>query len=194
MVNLKPFCGIILLLSLVGCRCDPPVVIDLGPVPDSILASVPYQDGQSYSFRHSAGQAIQYTVRREVREELTWCEWRCCDSVYKYQVVTTTLKPDYPVFDMAFSLSSFSREYPMLDVWIARSSFMVPLFRGDSTWPERADSLLIGDRWFRDVYRLGRYDWGYGSGTIYADSLFYNFNEGILRILMSNKEYYEIDK
>ncbi|MFO7616956.1 MAG: hypothetical protein R6V75_06865 [Bacteroidales bacterium] len=193
MVNSKLFGGMILLLAVASCRCDPPVVIDLGPVPDSILASVPYQNGMTYSFRHSVGQPILFGASRDSREEQTWCEWRCCEEVYKYQVVTTTLKPDYPVFDLTFVLTSQNNDHPGLYAWIGRSDFYIPLIPDERGWVTCSDSLLIGNRWYRDVLRIGRGNSGFLDGLIYPDTLYYNFSEVIIRITMSNDEYYEID-
>ena len=57
---MKPFVGLLLIVALASCRCEDPEVIDLGPVPDTIMMSVPYRDGGVYSFRHSAGQVIHF--------------------------------------------------------------------------------------------------------------------------------------
>ena len=190
---MKPFVGLLLIVALASCRCEDPEVIDLGPVPDTIMMSVPYRDGGVYSFRHSAGQVIHFNASRESREERTWCEWRCCEYVYKYQVITTSLRPDFPVFDLGMVLSSHNNDYPVLHLWVGRSAYYLPMYSADLGGVLYSDSLLVGDRWYREVYKLPRESMGFSEGPVYPDTLVYNFSEGILRIMMSNDEYYEIE-
>ena len=57
---------LILFISLSGCfPCDP-IHLDNGPIPAECLAWVPYQDGQSYQFKHSEGLVITFRAIREM--------------------------------------------------------------------------------------------------------------------------------
>ncbi len=183
---------LLLTLALASCRCDDPILIDNGPIPDSILARVPYQDGQVYQFRHSAGKVISFAAHRASHEEYIDCE-RCCKYLYKYQGNTTVLVPDYPVFDLTFRISNPDSLRYDFYVWMGNSAFYPPVIPGDSVSAVRYDSLLIHDRWHRDVFRIpNANDYWFNRDSIYADTLYYNFESGILKIVMSNGEYFQI--
>lgn len=183
-----------LLLLLASCHCPDPILIDLGPVPDSLLATISYQDGITYQFRHSGGLVIDFAASRGSRGEQTWCEEWCCDYVYKYQVNTTLLHSNYPVFDLKLAVSNQNISYPFIDIVIGSSSFYLPL--NPDEYPEAgfADSLLIDNHLHYNVFRIRMTNSGFPQGSIYADSLYYNFTDGIIRIIMSNGELYGISK
>jgi hypothetical protein len=189
--RLSSVIGLFLLL-LASCRCPDPILVDLGSIPDSILARVPYQSGMTYSFKHSGGQVIDFTASRDSKYEQTWCEEWCCDYVYKYQVNTTTLHPDYPVFDLNLQVSNQNIEYPSIFAWFGHSSFYLPLNPDQFHEAGFSDSLLMGGRWFYRVFSTKMMEGGFPMGSIYADSLYYNLTEGIIRIIMSNGEFYAV--
>jgi hypothetical protein len=164
----------------------------MGPIQDSILARVPYQDGQVFQFRHSAGKVITYAAHRASHEEYFDCE-RCCKYLYKYQSNTTVLVPDYPVFKLTFWISNLDSSRSDLSVWMGNSAFYPSAAHGDFLNADRHDSLLINDRWHREVFRIpNSNDSWFNRDSIYADTLYFNYVSGILKIVMSNGEYFQI--
>jgi len=179
-------------LALGSCRCDDPILIDMGPIPDSILALVPYQDGQVYQFRHSAGKVITYAAHRALHEEYFDCE-RCCKFLYKYQVNQTALVPDYPVFTLNVQLSNPDSSRLEFSAWMGQRGFNLSMNQDDGNPVDRIDSAWIGEQWHKDVLRIRNSNYfGFSRDSIYADTLYYNYQSGILKIVMSNGEYFQI--
>ncbi len=185
---------VVTLLSLLayGCGCyGPTEIIDLGRIPDSILSQVAYQDGQIYSFTHSGGKVINFMAQRTSHDEFMECE-RCCDFAYKYQVNETILTPDYPVSKMSIQLSSQDSTYYSHLIGIGRSGFYLTPGIPDLYPSDYADSLLINGTWHTGVYSLKNTDsYWVSQDSIRPDSLYYNFSSGIIRIVMTNGEYYQ---
>ena len=73
--------------------------------------------------------------------------------------------------------------------------FYIPTADFQLDYFEKVDSLIIDSVTYKDVFKLNS-DYGsyYDKDSIYADSLYYNYEYGILKILMSNGESYEIVK
>lgn len=185
---------ILLILSqlLVNCKCDDPILIDLGPIPGRILSQVPYENGQTYRFKHSGGLVIDFLTSRVSHEEYLWCS-RCCDKFsYKYQVNETTLHPDYPVFDFHIQLSGFDTVNYHPCASIGRSIFILPVLNSSSIENGQADSILMGGKWYYGVHAVKNSNEPmFNRDSIYADSLFYNSGSGIIRVVMTNGEYYQ---
>ena len=185
---------VLILLALVSSciRCDPPAIIDYGKIPDHVLKFVPYQNGQNYKFRHSGGLLIGFAAARQSRDEWLRCE-RCCDYEYKFEVNTTTLTPDYPVFSFGFELSNMDSVNFGFGAWVGHYWFQIPTNDYQASFCRFADSVLIGDRFYHDVFKVkSNYGSAYDRDTIYADSMYYCYKAGILQIIMSNDERYTI--
>jgi len=183
-----------MILLLNGCiPCDT-VIIENGPLPDSALRFVPYQNGKIYKFRHSKGLVINFDTYRETREEWTHCA-ECCSYEYHYEVNSTRLTPNYPIFDFYFEISNRDTSYFECYTTIGKYGFYIPTADFQLDYFEKVDSLIIDSVTYKDVFKLNS-DYGsyYDKDSIYADSLYYNYEYGILKILMSNGESYEIVK
>lgn len=175
-------------LALAGC-CDT-IVINNGPLPETALLLVPYQDGETYSLKHSNGLIINFATSRETRDE--WDFERPCTEV-RYQLNSSRLTPDYPIFNLSFSISN-SRA-PHIDCYasIGNGWFYIPSDDTQTGEFELADSLIIGNHTFYNIFILANYNVPYfGHQGIYPDTLYYNYEFGILKIVMSNNESYEI--
>lgn len=180
-----------LLLALAGCRCDEPLMIDLGPIPDSILNQVSYQNGKAYPFRHSGGMVIDFASQRTSHDEYTWCD-HCCKYLYKYQLNETILHPDYPVFDFRVVLSSEDTLNYSHVIWIGHSLFYLPGYTNPPVDYGYSDSIQLNEKWFYGVYSMKNSNEPISEkGSIYPDSLYYNFQSGILKIVMTNGEFYQ---
>jgi hypothetical protein len=185
----------IVLAMMPGCwPCDPQT-FDMGKIPQDIVDQLPYGHGDVIRLKHSGGHMITFSIDQttEAREDI-FCD-ECCHT-FLYEEVTTRLHPDHPVFDCSMYLNNMDTIMYFLNISIGRAYYQLPVT--DSTWAyyDRADSLQIGDRFYRDVYRLGdQYQFGTGDaheGVIAVDSLYFNFTEGILKITMTNDESFEL--
>jgi len=183
---------LLLLLALVATpacwRCDPPAVIDNGKIPDSILQLVPYQNGVTYLYRHSGGQDIRFTASRQSHEEWLRCE-RCCTYEYKFEVNSTILTPDYPVFAFRIDLANPDSVFFDMSACAGYYCFSIPSNDYQLQYSERADSIVLNDTVYRNVFKLKSY---YGSyydrDILFADSMYYSYADGIIRLIMSNGE------
>ncbi len=192
-----------ILLLWTGCRPTEYQTIDLGPLPEEILAKVPYQNGQVYKFEHSGGHTVSFsTVRASEKnksypDDLFFCSNQVV-TVYEYEVNTTVMEADYPIFNISLNLSNETDSTYRLSARIGSASFMIPLQAADTAfWPPVtiADSLQIGSKYYKEVFKLKDYDsYWYTKDSIRVDSLFYNYDQGILLIKMTNQEYYAIQE
>lgn len=180
-------------MGLVLTACPPPCeysLIDHGTLSEEAISCSPYIDGQSYNFIHSEGHEISFLTRR-VRE-LQNQYWDECMEV-KSESDVSTLTPDYPLFsfDVAIHKSDTARYECLISV--GGSRFWYPPTIQMDFGHTYHDSIQIGNTWHREVYKLGntRND-RISDGQIIADSIYYNTKSGILKILMSNEEYYDI--
>lgn len=187
---------IIILLPLILSSCWPckitPILIENGNLPDSILSYIPYQHDSVYKFQHSNGLTLSFKTERENYDEYTSCD-HCCDYEYHYEVNRTDLTTDYPLFDISFWLDNQDTSYYYCLLSVGNSGFTIPISDSEFKTTNYCDSLSINSDVYYEVIKLesnsGNY---YSKDSIYIDSLFYNTSFGILKILMSNKESYEI--
>lgn len=155
-------------------------------LPFDASEKVAYQNDQFVIFRHSLGQEIRYKVKRDSgREEGSQCD-DCCTPV-SYDFDQTNLIPDYPVFELGVNLTSYDSSLYSYSIQAGTSYFNLNI----EDYYILVDSVQVGDSYFKEVYKMkNRND--YNQQGIYPDSVYYNFSEGFLKIIMSNKEYYEI--
>jgi len=182
---------ILLLMLLPSCRPCEPVTIDLGDLPEEALLFVPYQNGQTVSLKHSAGQVIHYAVSRQTKEErFSWTE-SCVE--YVFEVNSTILTADYPIFNFRFDISNEDTLNYICTAYIGYNSFVIPTFENGYDYFEKADSIVLDTTTYYDVFKLTSYDSNYdNSDSIRPDTLYYNYETGILKITMTNEEYYQI--
>jgi hypothetical protein len=191
---MKNWIYIITCLILSGCFPCHTTTVENGPLPNSALELVPYQKGNTYKLKHSNGLVISFETTRETQEEYTYCT-ECCKYIYHFEINTTKLSPDYPIFNCDFGISN--RDTTHLDCYasIGKSVFYIPTENTENNYYEKVDSLILNSIVYYNVFKLKTdYDSYYNQDSIYADSLFYNYEHGILKVLMSNEEYYEIIK
>jgi len=183
----------LVVLGTVLTGCPPPcdyMLIDYGALSLEAIACSPYQDGQSYSFLHSGGQKISFLANR-TREIRTEYYDECTE--LRAESDLSVLSPDYPIFSCNVGISKTdSTRYHCL-IWVGESSFWLPFTIEIDIGHIYFDSLQIGQSWYREVYKIGN-NWReeLPEQQILADSIYYNTSKGILKILMSNGEFYEI--
>lgn len=175
---------------LYGCPPCDPVVVDFGPLPESALALVPYVNGQTYRFRHSEGLVINYTALRETRPEIHAS--RTCDFEHRFEMNSTKLTPDYPVYTFMLEVSNPDSSHIDFDIWFRNSSFTIPSGSEFSHPLTYFDSVLIDDRYYYEVFRLRNQGYHFYTDTLATDSIYYNYEYGILQINMTNGERFTI--
>ncbi len=188
------FILILFLIYLSGCNpCDEPVLIDHGSLPDTILKYVPYQDGKTYRFHHSAGLIIEFTANRQSSKEWARCE-ECCKYESVYEVNKTRLIPDYPIFDFGFEISNQDTINYFVTARVGKYQFYIPTNTKYTTdYYKFADSILIEKKYYYDVFLLkSNYGSYYDKDSQFVDSMYYSYKLGILQIKMSNGEKYSI--
>jgi hypothetical protein len=190
---MKKWIYIIIVLFLSGCwPCDT-IMVENGPLPDSALGYVPYKNGGTYSFRHSNGLVINYNTTRETLEAWSGCS-ECCKYEYHYEVNSTRLVPDYPVFTLQFQIDNQDTLNFHCHASIGKYGFYVPTNNefGIGNF-EKFDSVKVDSEYYYQVFKLkSNHDNYYFQDSIYVDSMYYNYENGIIKILLSNGENYTI--
>lgn len=168
------------------------MLVDYGLLSEEALACSPYVDGGSYSFVHSGGQIISFTASRT--REIYSDFWEECLE-RRYEGDNTTLTPDYPIFKCNVELYKSDSSLYQLHILAGGSTFSLPFGERINSQHGYYDSLLIGPYWYKEVYTVTNNVWDRNPpGQILAYKLIYNTSHGILKILMSNDEYYEINE
>lgn len=186
---------LICVLILTGCRPCKPVITDRGPLTEELLEKIPYKDGEYVRFEHSNGLIISFYVKRfteKRRESLDHC-W-CCDELI-WEDNITVLSPDYPIFDFKLTVSNADTSaYP---IWgrIGKNSFMIHDERMGNEYANVADSLIIDGRLYHSVYQIKFEEFYWDQPDILSvDSVMYNIEYGILKVVMTNGEQYLKDE
>lgn len=196
-----------MLVMFTACPSKEPVYVDLGRIPEQYLATVPYRNGDVFRMQHETSKVvIAFEVERHrqkgMNEGFGPVPMRfqpAPDWYYEYETDITKCTPDYPIFNVEID---FSNQYMVNDeeempsraksAYIyAVGSTQFPLYGEDCTGYEVLDSLEINGRYFHDVFKLkanaGYYE---SKGSIHAETYFYNYENGLLGITMSNGEKY----
>jgi hypothetical protein len=184
---------ILLMLLLASCNPCDPETFDMGKLPDEALLFVPYQDGEEVKLIHSAGHTINFRVAREIQQKTEYLCDRCCD-IIKYEEDVTVLSPDYPVFQISIAISNFDSALYSCGLRMTGASFVIPTQEFQYNYFNQVDSIVIGGEIYEDVFMLNYEPWYYSQeNPVQVDSLYYNYSHGILKIIMSNNEFYEIE-
>ena len=197
-----PAIVIVITVLFAACTKEPSIteVIRLGDFPEEYLATVPYREGDVVKMMHESNRLIiNYRVSRGHFSPLDEPSGWYGSPVYDYQVYWTTLKPDYPTFEMEIFLSNEYMRYERegLDasktgyIVLANSDANVPFINTNATGYTMLDSLEVNGHTYYDVFKLDcDPDYTVTEGTIYAVTCYYNYAKGFVGIEMSNGEKY----
>ncbi|MFA9389217.1 MAG: hypothetical protein ACERKD_05395 [Prolixibacteraceae bacterium] len=183
-----------LILIFYGCPtpCGEMQINTVSPIADSILNYIPYHNGDEVILEHSAGTKIIFNAERESKTEISYCD-RCCDS-WEYHFDRTVLTPNYPIHPIVFELVKYEENYSDFNVTVGISTFRFPTYDLSALV---VDSILINNKMYFSVFTLkaAPNENYYGEEfAFFADSLYYNSEFGILKLTMSNNEYYLRDE
>ena len=192
-----------LLLLLTACPRSKPTYIDLGKIPVQYLTTVPYKNGEVFRMQHETSKVIvDFEVERHRRKTssegygpLPTRFEPAPDYYYEYEVDMTTCKPKYPVFDLSISLSNaYMLNEVEMQSWYKKAeifavgSARVPFVGDDHSDYEIIDSLEVNGHYYKDVFKLKTDN--NNDELIHAETIFYNYENGFVGIVMSNGEKY----
>jgi len=186
---------IICLTAIVFYACPPkcePQLIMISPIPDSILNIVPYANEDVMSLKHSGGAIINFSCVRLKRNGFMECFRSCCTTI-EYEIDETLLKPDYPLPDISITLSRKGEEYVDMYLGFSGSWFSFWLYDNDVfTLPDfEMDGTVYHNVWALKAQKNDSYT---NKNELFADSLYYSNEFGILKIKMSNGETFNHHK
>ncbi len=190
-MNKWPLLIVLLGALFVTSSCDPECNMDVipsKPIPENILSLVPYEHEKSYQFKHSEGQVIDFKSFRETHIESVGS--RCTDEI-EYSVNTTDLIPNYPIAKLSVAIVNLYSP-PHLEILFGNYYFTLPTSENEYDAYTKVDSLVLNSNTYHDVFKLKSKHLT-NQDAIYADSLYFNFENGIIKLMMSNGEYYEIN-
>lgn len=182
---------LLLLTAFPTCRHCEPQIYDAGPLPSEAFLCVPYEDGKTTSLTHSNGKTINFAISREVTA-VEWVDCMECCITFKHEEELTSLKPDYPLFEIRISIVNHDTAHYDCSVWIDGANFYIPTNDYTREYTTRVDSMLIGGKYYYDLFLLPDANDYMQKNPVRIDSLYYNFSDGIVKITMTNDEYYQI--
>jgi len=178
------------------CEEGEDIATDNGILTDADLAKVPYQSNDTVKLKHSAGYTINYNVTRKSYDDYISFDESCAGMIVKSNSVN--LEPDYPVFPIYINISNSDGINTNYQIVVGRYYFYIPQNIDNtvnSEYYKFADSVTINNKVYYNVVKTKSFNGTYDSSDlIYCDSLYYNFDAGIIKITMSNNEYYEISE
>ncbi len=155
-------------------------------LPEDVSGKIPYQNIQSVTFKHNLGKEINYSIKRfSGREETSQCDACCTQIIYDFE--KTNLVPNYPTFEMEVSLESYDSASFSYVLIVGNSIFNM----NNEEYFTLRDSVNVGGNYFKEVYKMKNRNHDSEQG-VYPDSVYYNFSQGFLKIIMSNNEFYEV--
>lgn len=154
-------------------------------IPDSMYSKIPYLKGDKFQMKHSGGQIINFTCDNvnSSYNRLEFCEWSCPDTLHYYQEFSYTLTPDYPIGQIYIRISAL-----IDDIYISFSQGEFAIKTNHIPDSSFLDTLIINNKIYTNVQKVG-IDC-LPSAQLFADSLYYNFQKGVLGIVMSDGEKY----
>lgn len=157
-----------------------PVYTELPPISDSTKALVPYKNGEVVKLKHNKGKIVLFSVQRIISKAQSSCE-DCCENIsyVKYEEDNTVLIPDYPVFQISFTISNLYNS----------SSGIFSNVSERIQFNKKLDTILVNNIIYNDVIKLGN---GY-SNQAEVDSLYFSKSKGIVKLILKNGEYYETE-
>lgn len=199
-------------IGFTGCPGNEPEYIDLGTIPEQYLATVPYQDGEVFYLQHESDRVvIPFKVMRyrtKAQGDNTYglddysygSKMQPAPSVYfNYEIDITTCKPDYPLFDIDIRFSNgymadsvYSQEYhgfhkyAQLNCHSLHAS--IPFIGEPTNMFKVHDFFEVNGHVYHNVFEYPNENMDLEG--IYIQTLYYNYEEGVIAIMMSNDEKY----
>jgi len=189
-----------------ACPRSKTTYVDFGRIPEHYLATVPYRNGDVFRMQHESDRLIiDFTVSRH-RQKETGFDWfnekykPAPNYIYEYESDITKCTPNYPIFNVEINFSNrymaFEEEgmqnYAKSATLFAVGSARLPFIGEDHSNYEILDSLKVNGRYYHNVFKLKSelIDYYEEEGAIHGDTYYYNYEKGLIGVVMSNGEKY----
>ena len=185
---------LVFLIFMLACRPCEVTTIELPNITDTLLAKIPYKNGNSIIMEHSQGKSMEFVVNRKSSKEQTSCE-HCCKYNYIYEVDETDLITNYPIFSISFSISGLDTTNYYIGSYIGNSNVTIPTSYNKTNNYNDAkleDSILIKDKKYYNVFKIKSSVNDFYKDILFVDSVYYNYKFGLIKIIMSNEETYTL--
>lgn len=169
-------------------------LIDMGDIPSEIKECVPYQDGDTVKFVDTEGNVHLFKVIRAFEYHETSIDFDCHINYIKYQTDSLQLKSDTYNRVIVFEGSNYHpsglniiNSYSMD---LKTRYFIVPISDKAKNSVDQLDSLLVNGEIYMDVFVINptiyidRYQ-----DSIHAETIYYNYKYGMLKIAFSDSTY-----
>lgn len=197
------------LFVLTACPHKDPTIINLEPFEEKYRKSVPFHDGDTFVLQHETNKTlIEFKVWRYFQidneyEGETYYRYDPCIYYENYQQDITECRTDYPLFDFKLQMNNEYRisasndsiddnPYAKILSISAGNNFYTWLpFKGVTIGDYQVlDSMQVNGRTYHDVFELKNqsYDYEYEGANDGIQLLYYNYEDGIVGVEMSNGE------
>ncbi len=168
--------------------CEPQRISVL-PIPDSVSMLIPYKNGDTVNFQHSGGLVVPFVCQRDSSAEYACSDW--CSPGQEYRLDETLLIPDYPISSVFVQLTKYDEQNLLFSISVANSSTVLNALHELSF---NLDSLEVNQKWFYCVMALNLSSSENPNypNKLRFDSVYYTQQNGIVRLTMSNGEYYDL--
>ena len=198
----------VMMVVFTACpRHKEPIHKDFGKIPEQYLATVPYQNGDVFRMQHESDRVIiDFTVSRhrqkETGEDYIYLEKfkPAPNFYYDYEVDITKCTPDYPIFNVEINFSNLYMLYEEEGMGSEKQANLyavggarLPFIGEDQSNYNVVDSLAVNGHYYHDVFKLKAEESYYNNeeeGSIRAEVYYYNYEKGLLGVIMSNGEKY----
>ena len=101
------------------------------------------------------------------------------------------MNSDYPAITIQLDIVHFDSISSSFGISIRNNYFENGDFIQKVFSKTKPDSTLVNGKYFKDIFVFKNYN-SYNTQTLFADSLYYNTDKGIIKIFMTNGESYSI--
>ncbi len=181
---------------LTACPSPPCDIVDYGTISQEILDLLPYENQETYSFKNSGGLIVNFTCERYQEVGTFGCEdYGATGATSEHD--TVKLDATYPEFHIDFETNKSIDEDDITHYIISgriqyAQSFNIPT-PNENYGYEQVSTVTINGNDYNDVYKIPTRN-NNSNNTVYVDTIYYNTTKGILKLKMSNNEYYDINE
>ena len=185
---------VLFLYMLVSCdvECElQQFAVYHGEIPDSIINLVPYENGEVVNFLNADGKILTYHVVRESKQLTEQIVEECYVSSTTYAVDETNLVSDSANCPIEFAITN-RVEFDFYAVKIKNTDFTIPATEYYYQLAHVVDSMTINNVVYYNVLKeTPFYFESQNADSLNADTLFYNYEFGILEIDFENGERFQ---
>lgn len=140
-------------------------------------------------FKHSGGLVVPFVCQRDSSAEYAYSDW--CSPAQEYRLDEAMLIPSYPISSILVQLTKYDEQNLIFSISVAKSSTALSV---QNELSFNLDSFRVNKKWFYCVMAisLSNYENPNYPDKLRFDSVYYTQQNGIVRLTMSNEEYYDL--